>query len=143
MLSDAATMAYPFVRWDILFADPGFRFSNTYNKSSPKSFRNSTLLPPCLRMHSPTTCASCSLYNVQQNITEALCIVTGHDRTLHSIAGCYGMLLKCYGSIIGCCRALQNIMEHCVTLRDVTGALRIVTECYRSITELLRNVMEL
>jgi len=33
------------------------------NKSSPKPFGKSTSLSPHRRMHSPTACASCSLYS--------------------------------------------------------------------------------
>jgi len=36
---------------------------NNNNKSSPQSFGKSASLPP-LQRHSPTVCASCSLYNV-------------------------------------------------------------------------------
>jgi len=47
------------------------------------------------RMHSPTACASCSLYNAQWSITE-------HYRTVWSVVGRYGMLQKHCGSTTGC-----------------------------------------
>jgi len=36
---------------------------NNNNKSSPKVIWEEHVATPCQRMHSPTACASCSLYN--------------------------------------------------------------------------------
>jgi len=71
-------------------------------------------------------------YEALQNVTEALCSVTGRYGTLHSVAGRYGTLWKCYG-------VLRSIKEHYGALHDVTKHYGSIADRYGSITELLRN----
>jgi len=97
------------------------KYVNIQNKSSPKWFGKSASLSPPRRMHSPTACASCSLYNSQQSVTEALPSDTGRYGTLQSVAGRHRALRKRCGSVTRCCEALRNIMERCATLQDAVA----------------------
>jgi len=49
-------------RWDFQYRCCEY-FVSELNTSSSKSFEKSTSLPTHRRKHSPTACASCSLYN--------------------------------------------------------------------------------
>jgi len=110
-------------------------FSYMVDKSSPKSFGKSVSLPLHQRMHSPTACASCSLYNAQRSVTWRYGSITGHYRTLQSIVGRYGMLRKHHGvlwSVTEHYGALFDVTEHYGSVADHYGTLR---ECYRALTE--------
>jgi len=71
---------------------PNCRFLLLVKQVLPKSFGKSASLPPRRRMHSPTACASCSLYNVQRSVTER-CV------TLREITDRYGALMERYGIV--------------------------------------------
>jgi len=84
-------------------------------------------------MHYPTVCDSCSLYNAQRSITEALRDVMEAFRI---VMGCYGMLqsiARCYGTQGSIAEALQATAECYGTIRSVAD----ITERYRSVTKLL------
>jgi len=111
-------------------------FSNSHNKSSPKSFGKSVSLPPHQRMHSPTACASFTMRNTTKllpYVTEALQSITGRNGSimelLRSIMERYRALLNITGALWRRCRMLRGVME---TLRKCYGAL---TEHYRTITK--------
>ena len=87
----------------------------------PKVIWEELVATPRRRMHSTTTCASCSLYNV----TEALHIIMGRSRTLQ----------KRYG-------VLWTIAEHYRVLCDVMESYKMLQEHYKGLVERYRTVTE-